>query len=139
MKITNIQTQQINNIFKKYSVEFAYIFGSFVNGNTVKTSDIDIAVFLKQKNKLKRFDIRLKLMTELSKIFRKEVDLTVINDITSIFFKYIIVTEGILIFESNKGLRIDTESMIYSEYFDFKPFLEEYNKNFINKKIYATA
>ncbi len=98
MQIINQNQQQIDKILKKHGVQFAYIFGSFVNGNAIKTSDIDIAVFLKEKNKLKRFNVRLNLMTDLGKILHKEIDLIVINDISSIFFKYVIFKEGKIIF-----------------------------------------
>lgn len=154
--ITTEQKQKMEKVFKKYGVEFAYIFGSFTTGNAAKASDIDIAVYLKTspvrlslhperragreqagREINQRFEIRLKLITELSKIFPKTIDLVVINDLKSVFFKYVILKEGQLIYNADTELRVDTECKILNEYFDFKPFLQMYNQNFINKKAYA--
>lgn len=138
MQFSAKQKLKIDKIFKKYAVKFAYAFGSFVTGNYIESSDIDIAVFLELPDAAKeRFEVRLKLMSELGKILNREIDLVIINDISSIFFKYVIFKEGHIIFEADRDFRIDTECRTYSEYFDFQPFLELYNKNFLNKKIYA--
>lgn len=138
MQFLSKQKLKTDEIFKKYDVAFAYVFGSFATGNFIKSSDIDIAVFLKSPETAReRFEIRLKLMAELGKILNREIDLVIINDISSIFFKYVIFKEGHIIFDKDRDFRIDTECRTYSEYFDFQPFLEQYNKNFLNKKIYA--
>lgn len=132
------QKQNMDSVFNEYNAQFAYVFGSFVCGNNTKNSDIDIAVYLNNNFSVKkRFQIRLKLAAELAKILKKEVDLTIINDISSIFFKFTIIKEGKLFYTNNENLRVDVECRILSEYFDFKPFLNEYHKNFINNKIYA--
>src|SRR4030042_6672331 len=163
MHITSDQKQRMEKIFKKYGVEFAYLFGSSVIGNSNKASDIDIAVYLRSSGTInpslrrqtltpltargghskegtikRRFEIRLELITELSKIFPKNIDLVVLNDIKSVFFRYVILKEGSLIYTANEGVRVDTECAILNEYFDFKPFLDMYNKNFIAKKAYAS-
>ena len=136
MDIISSNLKELDKIFKATGVKFAYVFGSATNSKIKNPTDIDIAVFLKESNKNKRFNVRLKLISELEKIISKPIDLVVINDVSSIFLKYIIISEGKKIFEDNPDERIETECRIHSEYIDFKPFLDEYHNNFLNKKIH---
>lgn len=130
------KSQELQKIFQENGIVSAYVFGSQISGNTAKSSDIDIAVELMPGvDKRERFDIRLKLMGELGKFFKKEVDLVVLNDIKSVFFKYIIIKEGALIYQKSDADAADIESRILSDYFDFKPFLESYNKNYVQRSL----
>lgn len=124
--------KKLQKIFEGQPVELGYIFGSFATGHQNNESDVDIAILLKPNlSKKKRFEIRLKLMTDLSRIFHREIDLVIFNDLKSIFFKYVIVTEGKLLYEKNEDEHVEFESRILGEYFDFAPFLEIYNKNYV--------
>lgn len=137
MEILENKLTDLQKIFKANKVQFAYVFGSAASKKTVNSSDIDIAVFLNETNKTKRFDIRLKLISELEKNIDKKIDLVILNDIESLFFKYVIISEGKKIFEIDQANRVEEETKIIGEYFDFKPFLEEFHKSFIKRKIYA--
>lgn len=118
--------------FKKYGVVLAYLFGSYATGLAGAKSDIDIAVLLpKDMIKIKRFEVRLKLMEECARIFKKEIDLLVLNDISSLFFKYAIFNEGKIIYQCDDSNRADFESGIIGEYFDFQPFLNLYNNHYV--------
>lgn len=124
--------KKLNQIFGRNQVSLAYIFGSFATGRTIKNSDVDVAVMLNKKlNKMDRFEIRLKLIQNLKKFFGREVEVVVLNDTTSLFFKYIIIHEGKLIYQKNEGERLDYECRLMGEYFDFQPFLNLYNKNYV--------
>lgn len=128
--------KQLQKILKKNAIELAYIFGSVATGHANKKSDVDIAVLLKKDiSKKKRFEIRLKLMTQLSPLFQREVDLIIFNDIKSVFFKYVIIREGKLLYEGEEGQRAEFESRIMGEYFDFAPFLDIYNKQYVKNNI----
>jgi predicted nucleotidyltransferase len=128
--------KQLQAIFKNQPVELAYIFGSVATGNANKESDVDIAVLLKKDiSKKKRFEIRLKLMTQLSRTFQREVDLVIFNDIKSVFFKYVIIKEGNLLYGKNEDQHVEFESRIMGEYFDFAPFLDDYNKQYVKNNI----
>ena len=61
-------------------------------------------------------------MGAISKIFKKEVDIIVLNDIRSLFFKYIIMKEGKIIYQENEASVADFESKTLGMYFDFRPF-----------------
>lgn len=130
------KSAELKQILKKNKVSFAYLFGSQASGEVDKNSDIDIAVMLPlEMEKRKRFDIRLKLMGDISKVFGKNVDIVVLNDTSSLFFKYIIIKEGEVIYRETELSPADFESKTLGMYFDFRPFLEEYNKAYVKRNL----
>lgn len=136
MELDKNITRKLTKVFQKQSVLLAYLFGSSVSGQEVSKSDADVAVFLADGlTKEKRFEIRLKLIGQLSKILKKDVDLVVMNDTASLFFKYIIIKEGKLIYSKSELERIDFESRVMGLYFDFQPFLDIYNQNYVKSGV----
>lgn len=135
----NVQSQvkKTKPIFKKYEVVFAYLFGSQATGTNTKSSDYDIAVMLPDKfNSNKRFKIRLKLMTELSCVLKTEnIDVIILNDIRDIIFKFTIVKEGKTIYEKNHVKRVMFEFNVMTNYYDFSPFIDEYNKAYLKREL----
>lgn len=128
--------QKLNQVFRGEPVNLAYLFGSKVIGQEINNSDVDIAVLLTEGlTKEKRFEVRLNLMGKLSKIFKKNVDLVILNDTASLFFKYIIVREGKSIYERSEAEKINFENYITSLYFDFQPFLETYNRHYVKNSL----
>ena len=101
--------QKINTFCEKdKDILFAYVFGSQVINRTDSESDIDIAIFLDEKVE-DRFEKRLKLMGAFERIFNKRADVVILNDIKSIFFKFVIIKEGKLVFEKDPDKRADFE------------------------------
>ena len=89
MNLTKKQISELSKVFKKYNVQFAYLFGSQATGKANRKSDFDFAVMLPEKiNKNKRFNVRLKLMAETGKISKTfdNTDVVILNDINSILF-----------------------------------------------------
>jgi predicted nucleotidyltransferase len=119
---------------KRMDVVFVYLFGSVADNIHHFKSDIDVAVFLKGRGD--RFEKRLKLMASLSKIFKKDVDVIVLNDANSVFLKYVIVNEGVLVFERNQEQRIDFEIKAVREYSDYLPYFKMYKDNILSNKKY---
>src|SRR3989344_3266186 len=110
-------------VFKRNKVSFAYLFGSQANGAFGKDSDVDIAVMLPfEMKKEERFDLRLKFMGEISKILKKKVDVVVLNDVSSLYFKYIIIKEGKIIYKEIDLSPAEFESKTLGIYFDFRSF-----------------
>jgi predicted nucleotidyltransferase len=128
---------QLNEVFKKYAAEYAYLYGSQVTGNTNKESDFDFAVMLSNElSDEQRFKVRLKLMSEISRILKTDaIDLIILNDVHSIFLKFVVIKEGLLIFDQCPSERIDFELKTMNEYYDFKPFIVAYNKAYIQRQI----
>ncbi|MCD6224185.1 MAG: nucleotidyltransferase domain-containing protein [Deltaproteobacteria bacterium] len=64
----------IQKVFKKYKdrILFAYLFGSHAQGTASKSSDIDIAVFLKAYFGESFFDIKIDLLYEFKQSLKTE-------------------------------------------------------------------
>ena len=63
------------------NILFAYLFGSFAKGEEHVRSDVDIAVYFKEES----FDEQLRVIYELSKLVKRDVDLVVLNHVKNMF------------------------------------------------------
>ena len=106
-------------------VLFGYVFGSAATGKRRKGSDVDIAVYLAPERRSEFFDIRLKLLEQLTGTLSKEADVVVLNT-ASPFLRYVALREGVLAFERSPETRIDFELKALNEYFDYQPVLKQY-------------
>lgn len=128
--------QKAKKVFKKdRDILFAYLFGSQVIGKTNFESDIDIAVYLDEKRVKDLFQKRLKLIGNLEGILKKRTEVVILNEVKSIFFKFVITKEGKVIFEQDHSERVDFELKTMQDYYDYQPFLDEYNKAFLEKEL----
>lgn len=117
-----------------FPIALGYIFGSQITGHATRTSDVDVAVLFPAKTTpMKRFAMRLKLIGMLENALRKPVDLVILNDIKSVFFKFVIISEGKKCLISDEDLMADFELAVMNDYIDFKPFLDSYNDHYVQK------
>ena len=105
-----------NSLLKIEEIEFAYLFGSYAKNKNGQKSDVDIALYLKEKN----FDIQLQINYELSKLLKKDVDLVVLNDIKNIYLLENILKDGVVIKDSEA--RVDFEVLKHHDILDYKAF-----------------
>jgi predicted nucleotidyltransferase len=117
-------------------VVFAYIFGSIALGVANKESDIDVAVYLDMNEVEDAFTKRIKLIEKFQTALGGPVDVVILNDLSSLFFKFVIIKEGQVIFERDHGQRVNFELKTMQEYYDFLPFLEAYNKAYIQRTLH---
>jgi len=76
MEITKGQKLKIAKTAQKFQLKLIIIFGSFANGKNRKDSDLDIGVLgLGEVS----FSEQISLTNELSSIFNKNIDLSVLN------------------------------------------------------------
>lgn len=136
--IMDILLRKKINIFleeaeKIYKINFAYLFGSYAKGEQNSNSDIDIAIMPKiiDGDKMSETFIRGNLIEIAKPIFNKDVDIVFIN-IDSVFIKYKIVHEGVVIKDSED--RASFESLALREYFDFKYYSDYYNEKMLKSK-----
>jgi predicted nucleotidyltransferase len=138
VRVKEIQIQ-LESLFKKEkSVVFAYVFGSVASDQSNKASDVDIAVYLDESCVKDLFEERLFLIEKIQAVLQKSTEVVVLNEIKSIFFKFVIIREGKVIFEKDHGKRMDFELKIMREYYDFQPFMEEYNKAYLKRNLKST-
>lgn len=131
LPVSEVKTLTLST-FQEFPVDLAYIFGSVAQHNARPESDVDIAVLLSGAlSQEERFELRLKLIGALSRTLKKSVDVVVLNDTASLFFKYVILKEGQLLYQKSEEHRIDFESKLMSLYFDYQPFLEQYQQHYV--------
>lgn len=137
MNLTQSQLKTLKTAFRKNGAVFAYLFGSQATGKANSRSDFDFAVMLsKEAKKNKRFDIRLKLISEISRILKNDkIEVIVLNDTRSLFFKFVIAKEGKLVFEKDHSVRVDFELKAMNEYYDYDSFLNSYNQAYLKREL----
>lgn len=131
--VTSVALPQIAELLSYFaglpSVRFACLFGSHARGQANALSDVDIAVLLdKSLDKNQRFDLRLDMTADVSRILRtNDVDIAVLND-TPVALSYRVVRDGILLFCRDRDEMVAYCARILSEYFDFLPVLQLFEK-----------
>mgnify|MGYP000916195279 CR=1 FL=1 len=119
------------NLASEKAVAFAYLFGSRAKGDAGKSSDIDIAVYLKAGTD--DFQYRLKLAEQIAKdIGKQEVDLVVLNRATPLL-RHQIVKTGVVVKESRED-RVDFETRCLQEYLDTR-HLRDTQLSYLRKQI----
>lgn len=116
--------KEIHPILEASGVIFAYLFGSQANGRAHKNSDVDIALYLKEKNPQKRFETKLFLSSKLSSALKKEVDIVILNDIKDNFLLFDILHEGKVIYNIDDDLRFHFEVTERHKVIDYLTHLE---------------
>ena len=110
------------------SVVAIYLFGSFLRGETEKSSDIDLAFLLDEKayksDPIETMSPAHLIAAQVGLKFNKETDVTILNA-SSLEIAYEVVTAGKCLFELDPDMRMEYELKIKGMYFDFRPFLEE--------------
>jgi len=122
-----IEADQISQIIAKYPVEYAYLYGSFAEKTNRPWSDLDIALIVAGSFPPAQYS---QLEIEIS----KEIDQLSpgINSDVRIFnqaplnYQIQVVQNGKLIFCRDETGRVNFETKVRSEYFDFLPLKKEY-------------
>ena len=101
-----------------------YLFGSMIKDGI--GHDLDVAVFGDEK--LDEFRLGSQLERWLfSKGFKIPVDLKNMNR-TPIWAQFQVIKEGKRVFQKSREEAVDLEFWIITRYLDFKPFIEEYDR-----------
>lgn len=135
MDVSQIQNKLKPVLEKEKGLLFGYLFGSTVSGKVGTESDIDFAFYLDERGDKDFFKKRLLLIEKFQSFFQKKVEVIILNEIRSIFFKFVIIKEGKVILERNHAQRVDFELKTMQEYYDFQPFLKEYNKAYLQRSL----
>lgn len=98
------------------NIEFAYLFGSFVNEK--KYNDVDIAYFSNENIN------SLELSVKLERLIKKPVDLIDISKVPDHLIHEI--SKGEIIIDKDENLRTDFITNAWSRYFDFSYYRNRY-------------
>lgn len=131
--IESIDTEKLNKIFEKIpAIKLVYFFGSMASGQAGPLSDYDFAVYFDlkksdEKDREQMFDIKFKLMDELSRVLKTDkVDVAILNLAEEPEFRYNVIKNGKLIYDQ-EPFRVLIEPKILNEYFDFHYFMQKYD------------
>ncbi|GAW28648.1 nucleotidyltransferase domain-containing protein [Carboxydocella sp. ULO1] len=114
----------------KPNILFAFLFGSWARGDAREDSDVDIAVYLKDRD----YDILeyLDWKRDLEEICGRTVDLAILNEATPLL-KYQVYLDGVLLFSKDDILASNFLVRALFEYEDMRPYLELTYKRMIDR------
>jgi hypothetical protein len=109
---------------KERDIVFVYIFGSYGTNRVGPLSDVDIAVYLDEKDNVtgskNYFDRKIELNLLITEVLKTdEVDLVILNE-TSPEFAFNVLKTGYLLFSKDERKRIAFETHTMKLYQDFK-------------------
>jgi len=123
----NKELDSLKTVFHKYpEIKLVYFFGSRAKRSCGPLSDYDFAVYFGDIKNNRMFAIKLNLIAQISRILKSDrIDLVILNLTKSPELKYVILKEGILVFEK-EPYKVMVEPRILNEYFDFHKMLSKY-------------
>ena len=137
MKHTEIK-ENISNIaidvFRDTQVLFAYLYGSYAVDQGHPFSDLDIGIYVPRLSQREKLDLEMTLALEIDKKLKQgpASDVRIMNSLPlAVAGK--IITEGLLIYCRDDEARIDYETMIRCAYFDFLPFIHNYQRTYLEQ------
>ncbi len=117
--------QQLESILRsRPEVVFAYLHGTFFEGEPFRDCDLAIYVTWPPKRELSFRQYELDLSVELTQQMRVPVDVRLFND-APMGFRYH-AFKGRLLFVKDSELLDDVRARAWDDYFDFAPFARRY-------------
>ena len=104
-----------------------YLFGSVARGSASPQSDVDVGLLYETAPPKTYAAQPYLLQADLSERLGKQVDVVVLND-APVDLVHRVLRDGVLLFDTNKSVRIAFEVKARNEYFDLLPYLEEYRR-----------
>jgi predicted nucleotidyltransferase len=105
----------------------AYLFGSQAAGKARPSSDVDVAVLLRDEDSIVRLYRRLELTGGVSDVCGREADVIVLNDAPPILQHQILKARQ-MIFERDRHARVEFEVMAGKIYADLEPQREFFRR-----------
>ncbi|MFB6294300.1 MAG: nucleotidyltransferase domain-containing protein [Candidatus Nanohaloarchaea archaeon] len=110
-------------VLPEYDVVAAYLYGSFARGDANADSDVDVALYFADYDIRKLLEVGRRLR-EAAGIDR-ELDVRALNRGTP-RFRFTVIQEGSVIYESDRTRRADVEERIEREYRDTRPLVHDH-------------
>ena len=111
-----------------------YLFGSRASGTAGPLSDIDIAVLLKEGlGKEMYSEKEVNYLSRANDILHTdEVSFVLLNK-APLTIKYGVITDAKILFSRDEDARFSFEERVMDEYMDFRPVLEEYDREVLRQ------
>ena len=119
-------------IFSRYPVLFAYVYGSCATGTIHPFSDLDIGVFFDPNSAADPLECELDLALDIDRNLGHviESDVRAINELPLMFLGRIL-TEGVLVYSRDESTRVEFEVQARKKFFDFMPVIHDYRKAYV--------
>jgi len=123
-------------LLKLRPVLISYLYGSYARGDVHPFSDVDVGIYLEKMTPGEALNNELSLALEFDEILgsKTNVDVRSINTMP-LMIKGNIVTEGILMYSRDDGVRVEFETNVRKIYFDFRRFINRYQKEYLSYSI----
>ena len=108
-------------------VAAAYLFGSLARGEDRRDSDIDLAVLFRESPPKVLVGPVSALHDRLERALGREIDLVVLNG-APVDLVHRVLRDGVLVNERDPAKRVAFEVKARNEYFDLKPYLDDYRR-----------
>ena len=113
---------------REHGVAAVYLFGSVARGEARADSDLDVAVLLEPAPERGTYEsLRLDLRAELESELGQEIDFVVLNHAPP-DLSHRVLGDAVLVIEPDPSARIRFEVRARNEYWDLKPYLDEYRR-----------
>jgi predicted nucleotidyltransferase len=122
MDIENLKTE-LAPIFSRYHEEIvaAYLFGSMANGVTSQSSDIDVAVLIRNRDKKSGTALKFRLYADLCRTLkRNDIDLVLLSLSGNLILNDEIVRQGKILYTTDDIAREEFELNVIHRCSDFK-------------------
>ena len=128
----NYDHGKLKQLCRAYRIYLVIFHGSQVNGNVNKESDIDVGILGDKPFIQKHFS---DIVGKFSEIFNGKCDLVILNKAESLI-AYQVAVKGIPLYEVNKGIFAEFQTMSISRYQDavkFRRLEKQYLKTAIQR------
>jgi predicted nucleotidyltransferase len=119
--------ERLRRFFETRGPEFAavYLFGSTARGEQRPDSDVDVAVIRREPAQHPLERLHADLAGALERIVDRPVEVVDLEH-APVDLVHRILTDAVLVHESDRSKRIAVETRRRAEYFDMQPILEAY-------------
>jgi predicted nucleotidyltransferase len=128
-KLSKILSDYFKN---KDEVVAVYLFGSHAIGKNKPFSDVDIGIFLGRTDQEFANQIKMRYITELSRIIRKDVHPVILNFASEVLMKQIYSKGKCILIKDSKKLAKYKMTM-YARIADFAYYLNKMQNGFIRR------
>lgn len=121
---------------RRQDIQTVYLFGSRGSGTADDLSDVDISILMNCSRLT--FDAESSLMDEItSALGTDEISLVILNN-APLTIAYGAIKGARVLYSRDEGARLDFEGITARKYFDFRYYLDSYDREFIRQVLDRT-
>lgn len=125
--------RQAREALKKIpEIDAAYLYGSFLTRNDYE--DVDFALLLSRKSEKKWDSIASRAGGQLNKIFRKECDVHVAQELPD-HVKFRVIRDGQTLVSRNPVKRIRFEAKVLTDFLDYRSTYNRFNDRILKRDL----